>query len=58
MTTNDSTIVGTIGGTFLSIVPNIHSEDIARTAILATVGALVSFMISLLLKSLQKKLKK
>jgi hypothetical protein len=58
MTTNDSTIVGTIGGTFLSIVPNIHSEDIARTAILATVGAIVSFMISLLLKSLQKKRKK
>ena len=58
MTTNDSTIVGTIGGTFLSIVPNIHSEDIARTAILATVGALVSFMISLLLKSLHKKHKK
>jgi hypothetical protein len=58
MTTNDSTIVVTIGGTFLSIVPNIHSEDIARTAILATVGALVSFMISLLLKSLLKKRKK
>jgi hypothetical protein len=58
MTTNDSTIIGTVGGTFLSIVPNIHSEDIARTAILATVGALVSFMISLLLKSLHKKHKK
>lgn len=58
MTTNDSTIVGTFGGTFLSIVPNIHSEDIAKTAILATVGAIVSFTISLLLKSLQKKHKK
>ncbi len=47
--------MGTAGGTFLSIVPNIHSEDIARTVILATVGAIVSFTISLLLKSLQKK---
>lgn len=50
--------MGTAGGTFLSIVPNIHSEDIVKTIILATVGAIVSFIISLLLKSLQKKHKK
>lgn len=50
--------MGTAGGTFLSIVPNIHSEDITKTIILATVGAIVSFIISLLLKSLQKKHKK
>jgi mannitol-specific phosphotransferase system IIBC component len=50
--------MGTAGGTFLSILPNIHSEDIVKTAILATVGAIVSFTISLLLKSLQKKHKK
>ncbi|WP_445716173.1 hypothetical protein [Flavobacterium sp.] len=55
MTANNHTLMGTAGGTFLSIVPNIHSEDIARTVILATVGAIVSFTISLLLKSLQKK---
>ncbi|WP_445723403.1 hypothetical protein [Flavobacterium sp.] len=58
MTANNHTLMGTAGGTFLSIVPNIHSEDIARTVILATVGAVVSFTISLLLKSLQKKHKK
>jgi mannitol-specific phosphotransferase system IIBC component len=58
MTANNHTLMGTAGGTFLSIVPNINSEDIARTVILATVGAIVSFMISLLLKSLQKKRKK
>jgi hypothetical protein len=58
MTTNNPTLMGTAGGTFLSIVPNIHSEDIARTVILATVGAVVSFTISLLLKSLNKKHKK
>ena len=50
--------MGTAGGTFLSIVPNIQSEDIAKTVILATVGAIVSFTISLLLKSLNKKKKK
>ncbi|GGA72810.1 hypothetical protein GCM10008015_11870 [Flavobacterium palustre] len=50
--------MGTAGGTFLSIVPNIQSEDIVKTVILATVGAVVSFMISLLLKSLNKKHKK
>ncbi|WP_157496508.1 hypothetical protein [Flavobacterium gelidilacus] len=58
MTANNHTLMGTAGGTFLSIVPNINSEDIARTIVLATVGAIVSFMISLLLKSLQKKRKK
>ena len=58
MTANNHTLMGTAGGTFLSIVPNIHSEDIARTVILATVGAVVSFTISLLLKSINKKHKK
>ncbi|MFN7015137.1 MAG: hypothetical protein ACK4ON_12795 [Bacteroidia bacterium] len=51
-------MAGTAGGTFLSIVPNIQSEDITRTIILASVGAIVSFTISLLLKSLNKKRKK
>ena len=52
--------MGTAGGTFLSIVPNLYlsSNDIVKTVILATVGAVVSFTISLLLKSLNKKHKK
>jgi len=58
MTANNHTLMGTAGGTFLSIVPNIQSEDIVKTVVLATVGAVVSFMISLLLKSLNKKHKK
>ena len=57
MIANNPTLVGTAGGTFLSIVPNIQSEDITRTIILASVGAVVSFTISLLLKSLNKKRK-
>lgn len=58
MTTNNHTLMGTAGGTFLSIVPNINSEDIARTIVLAALGAIISFTISLLLKHLQKKYKK
>ncbi|WP_445737635.1 hypothetical protein [Mariniflexile sp.] len=58
MTANNHTLMGTAGGTFLSVLPNIHSEDIVKTAILATVGAIVSFTISLILKSLTKKHKK
>jgi len=58
MSSNNPTLIGTAGGTFLSIVPNIESEDIVKTIILAAVGAIVSFTISLLLKSLNKKHKK
>lgn len=58
MTTNNHTLTGTAGGTFLSMLPNLASEDIAKTVILASVGAVVSFGISLLLKSLHKKYKK
>ncbi len=45
-------MAGTISGTLLSAVPNIHSEDIARTFILAAVGAAASFCVTLLLKAL------
>jgi hypothetical protein len=58
MSNSNPTLVGTVGGTFLSIVPNIQSEDVVKTVILAAVGAIVSFMISLLLKCLIKKHKK
>lgn len=52
---NNSTAVGTVGGTFLSIVPNVNSDDMLRTVVLAVIGAVVSFVISLLLRSLFKK---
>ncbi|MCZ8090948.1 MAG: hypothetical protein O9282_10215 [Flavobacterium sp.] len=55
---SNSTLVGTAGGTFLSIVPNLNSEDLIKTVVLATVGAVVSFSISVLLKYLCKKHKK
>jgi hypothetical protein len=50
--------MGTVGGTFLSILPNLHSEDVLKTIILAALGAIVSFVISMLLKYLIKKHKK
>ena len=58
MTSNSHTIMGTAGGTFLSIIPNIQSADVLKTVVLATVGAVVSFIISLVLKSIIKKHKK
>jgi len=55
---SNSTVIGTAGGTFLSVVPNLHSEDVLKTIILAALGAIVSFVISMLLKYLIKKHKK
>jgi len=55
---SNSTAIGTAGGTFLSILPNLHSEDVLKTIVLATLGAIVSFTISLVLKLLIKKHKK
>jgi hypothetical protein len=55
---SNSTVIGTAGGTFLSVLPNLHSEDVLKTVILASVGAVVSFSISLALKFLIKKHKK
>ena len=55
---SNSTVMGTAGGTFLSVLPNLHSEDVIRTIILATLGAVVSFTMSLVLKLLIKKHKK
>jgi len=55
MQQSNSTAIGTAGGTFLSVIPNLQSEDIFKTIILATVGAIVSFLISLILKFIIKK---
>ena len=52
------TILGTVSGTVLTVAVNVGSSDIVKTVILAGLGAVVSFSISLLLKWLVKKLKK
>jgi len=58
MSASNPLLMGTAGGTFLSIVPNIHSADILKTVVLAAVGAVVSFLISWILKLVLKKHKK
>ncbi len=55
MNSNNNTLIGTAGGTFLSIIPNILSADVVKTVLLATIGAIVSFTISLILKRITKK---
>ena len=55
---NNHTFYGTIGGTLLSLAASIQSADIWKTIVLATIGALVSFMVSLLLKRFTRKRKK
>lgn len=49
---NTGAKAGTIGGTLLSIFSNIPTTDYVRTAVLAAVGAVVSFTVSILLRQL------
>ena len=44
------TKAGTIGGTLLSVALTIDGSDFMRTAVLAAVGAIVSFSVSVFLK--------
>ena len=58
MEANDSTKAGTIGGTLISIFCNLQKEDIAKTITLAGLGAIVSFLVSILMKVLYRWFKK
>jgi hypothetical protein len=55
---NNPTFFGTVGGTLFSIAATLQSADILKTILLATVGATVSFLVSLLLKRFTRKRKK
>ena len=48
------TKMGTAAGTIIILLANISSGDIIKTMILAGIGAVVSFFISLLLRKLVK----
>ena len=50
--------MGTVSGTVLTVLVNIGSSDIIKTVVLAVLGAVVSFSVSLLLKWLFVKFKK
>ena len=52
------TRAGTIGGTLLTIICNSHLADLTRTAVLAAVGATVSFAVSIFLRWLIRKFKR
>lgn len=57
MKTNHSLSIGTVSGTLLSVLPNLNSSDLIRTAILAAVGAAASFIVSFLLKLVVEKIR-
>lgn len=48
---------GTFGGFVLSVIPNLTSADVFKTIVLAIIGAVVSFSVTLLLKQLTSKKK-
>jgi len=49
---------GTAGGTLTILLVNIAAGDLLKTALLAAVGAVVSFSMSLLLRVLVKRWRK
>jgi high-affinity Fe2+/Pb2+ permease len=55
---NISLKIGTASGTLLSVLPNIQSEDYARTIVLAIIGAatgaIASFVVTWILKWLSR----
>lgn len=55
---DNNTKAGTFGGTLLTIMVNINSADLLKTAILAAVGAIVSFSATMFLKYLIKLFKR
>lgn len=48
---------GTFGGLLMGIYPALIMGDILKTIVLATIGAIVSFCVSLVLGSLTKRKK-
>lgn len=52
------TLLGTVSGTALTVVVNIGSSDIIKTVVLAAIGAVVSFGVSVGLKWLAKYFKR
>ena len=56
-TGTQTTVVGTISGTVLTILVNIGTHDVFKTVLLAGIGAIVSFVVTQVLKWIFKKLK-
>ena len=45
-TNDNTTIIGTVSGTILSVVAMFDAGDIIKTVMMATIGAVVSFLVS------------
>jgi hypothetical protein len=58
MQSSNPILIGTASGTFLSVLPNLHSEDVLKTVVLAAIGAIVSFILSMIFKFIVKKRRK
>ena len=52
------TTLATLGGITIILLDNIDSGDVLKTIVLASIGAIVSFIISLVLKNCLSKWRK
>jgi len=55
MKTNQQLGIGTTGGTLLSVIGQLGVHDVVRTALLAAIGAVVSFVVTWLLQRLWRR---
>jgi len=55
MKTNHQLGIGTTGGTLLSTVAQLGLHDIVKTVLLAAIGAVVSFAVTMLLQWWRRK---
>jgi mannitol-specific phosphotransferase system IIBC component len=55
---DNSTRAGTAGGTFLAFMANLGKEDILKTVVLTIIGAIVSFVVSIVLQCIVSRFKK
>jgi len=55
---DNSTRAGTAGGTFLAFIANLGKDDILKTIVLTMIGAVVSFVVSIVLQCILSWIKK
>lgn len=58
MKLDDPLTCGTLTGTTFSLIPSLFWDDLLKTIILASLGALVSFTITFILQYLKSKAKR
>ena len=55
---DNSIRAGTAGGTFLAFIANLGKDDILKTMVLTMIGAVVSFVVSIVLQFIVSRFKK